>query len=147
MTFNEAVMTLGLDVAASKADIKQAYRVLAAKNHPDKFQDDVEKKVAERNFRKIQEAYDFLNDLRPAINIEDRMTRSGYDKESDAIKNSLDEILKMRPMSEGSFSYSDVNTTQNKIMKLLLLSIPLYILAIMIFFFWTQVKAWLVDLF
>ena len=147
MTFNEAVMTLGLDVAASKADIKQAYRELAAKNHPDKFQDEMDKRVAEKNFRKIQEAYDFLNDLKPAINIEDRMTRSGYDKENDAVKAGLDEILKMRPQSEGSFSYSDVNTTQGKVLKAMLISIPFYVLAALTFLFLDYISAWFIDLF
>ena len=147
MTFSDAVKILGLDIAASKNDIRSAYRALAVKNHPDKFQDEVDKQIAEKNFKRIQEAYEFLNGLMPAVNIEDRMTRSGYDKDSDAVKAGLDEILKMRPMSEGSFSYSDVTTTQGKIMKYMIYSVPLYVLLMIVWLFWAQIKSRLANLF
>ena len=50
-----------LDVAkgASEADIKQAYRRLAMKHHPDRNPDD---KGAEDNFKEIKEAYEVLSD-------------------------------------------------------------------------------------
>ena len=147
MTFSEAVKILGLELTATKSDIRTAYRELVVKNHPDKFQDDVDKQIAERNFKRIQEAYEFLTGLQPAINVEDRMTRSGYDKDSDAIKSSLDELLKIRPVSEESFHWTDVSSTQEKFIKFLLISVPLYVLAMILFMFWKPIKIWVSGLF
>lgn len=50
---------LGLPRAASQAEIQKAYRKLARKFHPDMNPDD---KSARDKFKKIQEAYDVLND-------------------------------------------------------------------------------------
>lgn len=49
---------LGLPLGASKADIKQAFRKLALKWHPDKNQHRVEE--AERVFQEISRAYESL---------------------------------------------------------------------------------------
>lgn len=51
--------TLGVERSASPADIQKAYRALARKNHPDLNPDD---KKAQERFKKIQQAYDVLND-------------------------------------------------------------------------------------
>lgn len=55
---------LGLQKGASTDDIKKAYRKLAVKWHPDKWQQasDAEKKTAEENFKELAEAYDVLSD-------------------------------------------------------------------------------------
>lgn len=55
---------LGLQKGASAEDIKKAYRKLAVKWHPDKWQQasDAEKKTAEENFKELAEAYDVLSD-------------------------------------------------------------------------------------
>ena len=50
---------LGIPRAASQAEIQKAYRKLARKFHPDMNPDD---KTAKDKFKKIQEAYDVLND-------------------------------------------------------------------------------------
>ena len=50
---------LGIPRAASQAEIQKAYRKLARKFHPDMNPDD---KSAKEKFKKIQEAYDVLND-------------------------------------------------------------------------------------
>lgn len=50
---------LGVDRSASKADIKQAFRRLAMKYHPDRNPDSAE---AEHNFKEVKEAYDILSD-------------------------------------------------------------------------------------
>jgi DnaJ-class molecular chaperone len=50
---------LGVGRKASQAEIQKAYRKLARKHHPDMNPDD--RKAAEQ-FKKIQEAYDVLND-------------------------------------------------------------------------------------
>lgn len=55
---------LGLQKGASPDDIKKAYRKLAVKWHPDKWQQasEAEKKKAEENFKELAEAYDVLSD-------------------------------------------------------------------------------------
>ena len=51
---------LGVDKAASKDEIKKAYRKLAKKNHPDANKDDP--KSAEERFKELSEAYEVLMD-------------------------------------------------------------------------------------
>ena len=51
--------TLGVPKTASQAEIQKAYRKLARKFHPDMNPDD---RTAKDKFKKIQEAYDVLND-------------------------------------------------------------------------------------
>ena len=51
---------LGLNKGASEQEIKQAYRKLALKYHPDKNKENPQ--VAEENFKKVAEAYDVLSD-------------------------------------------------------------------------------------
>lgn len=55
---------LGLQKGASADDIKKAYRKLAVKWHPDKWQQasEAEKKTAEEHFKELAEAYDVLSD-------------------------------------------------------------------------------------
>ena len=55
---------LGLQKGASTEEIKKAYRKLAVKWHPDKWQQasEAEKKKAEDNFKELAEAYDVLSD-------------------------------------------------------------------------------------
>jgi len=50
---------LGVDRAASEADIKKAYRRLAMKHHPDRNPDDTESEAA---FKEAKEAYEILSD-------------------------------------------------------------------------------------
>ncbi|MCJ2541056.1 MAG: DnaJ domain-containing protein, partial [Candidatus Thermoplasmatota archaeon] len=51
---------LGAEKAASKDDIKKAYRKLAKKYHPDANKDDP--KSAEERFKELSEAYEVLMD-------------------------------------------------------------------------------------
>ena len=53
---------LGIEPGASQEDIKQAYRRLAGKHHPDKVEHlgDEFKALAEERFKDIQKAYDEL---------------------------------------------------------------------------------------
>ncbi|MCK4615134.1 MAG: DnaJ domain-containing protein, partial [Thermoplasmata archaeon] len=53
---------LGVSRNASEEEIKKAYRRLARKYHPDKYQDENEKKKAEEKFKEISEAYEVLAD-------------------------------------------------------------------------------------
>jgi molecular chaperone DnaJ len=51
--------TLGVARGADEKELKSAFRKLAMKYHPDKNPDDAE---AERKFKEINEAYEFLKD-------------------------------------------------------------------------------------
>ncbi|WP_073248994.1 DnaJ domain-containing protein [Caloramator proteoclasticus] len=51
---------LGVDKNASMEDIKRAYRELVKKYHPDRYQDNPLKELAEEKLREINEAYDYL---------------------------------------------------------------------------------------
>ncbi|CCJ33111.1 MULTISPECIES: J domain-containing protein [Caloramator] len=51
---------LGVSRNASIDDIKKAYRELVKKYHPDKYQDNPLRELAEEKLREINEAYEFL---------------------------------------------------------------------------------------
>ena len=55
---------LGLDITATKEDIKKAYKAIALKTHPDKLTNlsDSEKKEKELQFKEVSEAYQRLID-------------------------------------------------------------------------------------
>jgi curved DNA-binding protein len=57
--FKDYYQTLGVDRAASSAEIKKAFRALARKYHPDVAKD---KKEGEVKFKEINEAYEVLGD-------------------------------------------------------------------------------------
>src|SRR3989442_2636992 len=59
MDFKDYYSTLGVAKTATEKEIKQAYRKLARKHHPDVNPGD---KSAERRFKEIQQAYDALGD-------------------------------------------------------------------------------------
>ena len=54
--------TLGIGKDASKSEIKKAYKNMAKKWHPDKFQDEGKKKEAEEKFKEINQAASILGD-------------------------------------------------------------------------------------
>ncbi len=63
MEFKDYYQTLGVTKSSSEKEIKQAYRKLARKHHPDVNPGD---KSAEARFKEINEAYEVLGDSRQA---------------------------------------------------------------------------------
>ncbi|MDB9980216.1 molecular chaperone DjiA [Ulvibacter sp.] len=63
---DSAYKILEIDNTASDAEVKKAYRTMAKKYHPDKLQhmDEAYQKGAEEKFRKVQEAYEQLQNER-----------------------------------------------------------------------------------
>jgi curved DNA-binding protein CbpA len=59
MDFKDYYATLGVSKGASDKEIKQSYRKLARKHHPDVNPGD---KAAETKFKEINEAYEVLGD-------------------------------------------------------------------------------------
>ena len=59
MQYKDYYKTLGIDKKADEKEIKNAYRKLVKKYHPDKTKGD---KDAENKFKEISEAYDVLSD-------------------------------------------------------------------------------------
>src|SRR5436189_5302701 len=59
MDFKDYYSTLGVAKTATEKEIKQAYRKLARKHHPDVNPGD---KAAEARFKEINEAYEVLGD-------------------------------------------------------------------------------------
>lgn len=57
---DKARRALGLDETASLQEIKQAYRKLALKYHPDKYRDKKEKKEHEQELKEVNRAYEML---------------------------------------------------------------------------------------
>jgi len=57
---NKYLNLLGLNCNADISDIKKAYRILAKKNHPDKFLDDDEKTKQAVIMAEITEAYRYI---------------------------------------------------------------------------------------
>lgn len=61
---NDPYSVLGVEPSASDSEIKQAYRKLARKYHPDNYQDNPLADLAEEKMKEINEAYDQINKMR-----------------------------------------------------------------------------------
>ena len=62
VTLEEAYRTLGITEAATDDEVRQAYRKLALKYHPDRFQtqDEAARNEAEKRFCEVTEARDII---------------------------------------------------------------------------------------
>lgn len=74
MAVKDYYRILGVNTSASQAEIKKAYRALAFKYHPDK---NPESKIAEAQFKEVQEAYSTLSDPAKRARYDDERWLSG----------------------------------------------------------------------
>jgi molecular chaperone DnaJ len=84
---NNPWKTLGVREGASDDEIKQAYRALAKKYHPDRYANSPMKAQAEKKMQEINEAYDYLtkqkdNGASWSSNSDGRRTAPGGDPQS-----------------------------------------------------------------
>lgn len=79
---------LGIKENSSKDDIKKAYRELAKKYHPDQYEDNPLKDLAEVKMRELNEAYDSLMKNHGSSNNSDSSNNNGssynYNSQSDS---------------------------------------------------------------
>ena len=59
---SDAFKVLGIDSSATETEIKKAYRKMAIKHHPDKYNQmgEEHQKAAKEKFQKLQEAYETI---------------------------------------------------------------------------------------
>ncbi|CAB3402706.1 unnamed protein product [Caenorhabditis bovis] len=62
--------TLGISSNCDEIEIKKAYRKLALKWHPDKHTDEKSKEEAEKQFKKIAQAYEILSDKKKRADLD-----------------------------------------------------------------------------
>lgn len=112
---------LEVDVNASEEIIKQAYKTLVKKYHPD-LQTDSNKNIAEQKIKQINEAYDILSDSTKRANYNNQLKNSTISsKNYNAILNeniALKKELKILQEKINIFSqyYNTFqNNTQNKL--------------------------------
>ncbi len=106
---------LGVPKGASDDDIKQAYRRLASKLHPDKITDEKEKKIAEEKFKEVKEAYETLSDV---------VRRQKYDGQSSAFSwnsftsDNMDDVIKAYESIFRGHTSSTSRNNENRIIPL-----------------------------
>lgn len=86
MSISDHYLTLEIECTASDEDIKQAFRRLAKKFHPDK--NPGSEKVAERRFKKLTAAYEILNN-RESRDVYDRMLRARSANTRDSLRDNF----------------------------------------------------------
>ena len=118
VTFPEAIRILELHPGAGKKDVREAFRRLAAKNHPDKYQTEEWKTKAAEKFRLLRDAYDYLNALKPVAGVNSGQNEAQGERE-----------IFIPPLSAGEGAYwSNVTTMQQKLLKFALTCLILYVL-------------------
>ena len=72
-SYKDPYKVLGVDPTASDDDVKQAYRKLARKYHPDKYADGDLKELAEEKMKEVNMAYEEIQRMRSS-----KGSQSGY---------------------------------------------------------------------
>ena len=59
---SDALKVLGIDSSATESEVKKAYRKMAIKHHPDKYNQmgEEHQKAAKEKFQKLQDAYETI---------------------------------------------------------------------------------------
>lgn len=105
MNFIDYYKTLGVDKKATKAEIKEAYRKLARKFHPDLNPNN---KDAKLNFQKINEANNVLSDPEKRKKYDQYGKDSEHADEFDKSKRSKSSQQKAHKTSQNSGDFSDI---------------------------------------
>ncbi len=71
---------LGVSETATDAEIKNAYRELAKKYHPDNYADSPLADLAEEKMKEVNEAYDMICDMRKNPNSSQGVYRNAYNQ-------------------------------------------------------------------
>ena len=101
---------LGIPTNASEAQIKEAYRELAKKYHPDKYQDNPLSELAEEKFQEVNEAYDMLMNRVVAI----KMLKNEIANDEESVKRFINESKAVAMMSHPNIvSIYDVNVRED----------------------------------
>lgn len=107
---------LGLTKSATDDDIKKAYRKLASRYHPDKYQDeDPEKAKAEEKFKEAKEAYETLSDpqRRYIFDSGGNSNDSWSSRTEDQKTKEFEEIFKAM-FSRGDFRFDEASFQRSK---------------------------------
>ena len=92
---------LGISENATDDEIKEAYRALARKYHPDKYIDEGLKEMATAKMQQINEAYDEIKDIRAG--------KSSSDYSAGSSSGSYSGGYTSGGYSSGGYSYSEPN--------------------------------------
>lgn len=98
--YKDPYKILGVDPNASDDDIKQAYRKLARKYHPDKYADSDLKDLADEKMKEINAAYEEIQKIRAAK----QNSQNGYSSQGSQGSQS----------SQGRYNYANVRRNINQ---------------------------------
>lgn len=99
MTRDEALQELGLDGTATQAQIKDKYRRLCLRLHPDRFRDPAKKKEATSAFLKVRDAYEFFKNNGAPKAAEPRRSKPAADE---AWQREMAAVLRKRAREQES---------------------------------------------
>jgi hypothetical protein len=113
---NDPYSVLGVKPSATDDEVKQAYRKLARKYHPDNYQDNPLADLAEEKMKEINEAYDQINKMRAGGGSYQQQSysssqSSGYQQQS--YGNAYQQSYNNAYQQSYSNTYPDVRTAIN----------------------------------
>lgn len=85
--YQESLKILNLTVTAKLSNIKKAYRKMVKIYHPDKYQNSVDKEIAEEKLKKINDAYHYLID-----NYDENLDLNGAEEKTTSESFDFDDV-------------------------------------------------------